>query len=136
MWGIRKKVDAMANMNVLIDVQTLATLPHESVLIADCRFVLGDPGQGERNFCKAHILKAVYASLDRDLSDLSRQGLGRHPLPDIPAFAQVLSRWSWHPGLQVVAYDAAGRAMAAARLWWMLASVGISSSVLDGGWQA
>ena len=126
----------MSATNVLVDVKTLATLPQESVLPVDCRFVLSDPAQGERDFLEAHIPGAVYANLDRDLSELSRHGMGRHPLPDASAFAQTLSSWGWHPGLHVVAYDAAGGAMAAARLWWMLAGVGIAASVLDGGWQA
>ncbi|MEW5305616.1 MAG: hypothetical protein WDW36_008147 [Sanguina aurantia] len=50
-----------------------------------------------------HIPGAVYASLDRDLSDLSRQseGLGRHPLPLETALSQALSRWGWQPGMRV-----------------------------------
>ncbi len=126
----------MKERDVLIDAKTLATLPPESVLIVDCRFGLADPGKGERDYLEAHIPGAVYASLDRDLSDLSKQGMGRHPLPDTRAFAQTLSRWGWHEGQRVVAYDDAGGALAAARLWWMLESVGIAASVLDGGWQA
>lgn len=126
----------MNERNVLVDARTLAGWPSESVLIVDCRFALADPGKGEREFLDAHVPGAVYASLDRDLSDLSVKGMGRHPLPAIPAFAQTLSRWGWRHGQRVVAYDDAGGALAAARLWWMLESVGIAASVLDGGWPA
>lgn len=126
----------MKERDVLIDPKALAALPPESVLIVDCRFGLADPGKGKRDFLEAHVPDAVYASLDQDLSDLSKQGLGRHPLPDAQAFAQTLSRWGWCEGQRVVAYDDAGGALAAARLWWMLESVGIAASVLDGGWQA
>jgi thiosulfate/3-mercaptopyruvate sulfurtransferase len=126
----------MNGKRVLIDAGTLAESPPAEVLIVDCRFALGDPGKGGRDFLEAHIPGAVYASLDRDLSDLSKQGLGRHPLPDIEAFARTLSRWGWREGQRVVAYDDAGGALAAARLWWMLDAVGIAASVLDGGWQA
>lgn len=122
--------------DVLIDANTLAGLPPESVLIVDCRFALADPGQGEREFREAHIPGAVYASLDRDLSDLSKHGLGRHPLPEPEAFAQTLSGWGWRVGMRVVAYDDAGGALAAARLWWMLDAAGIAASVLDGGWRS
>ncbi|TAN05347.1 MAG: sulfurtransferase [Rhodanobacteraceae bacterium] len=121
--------------DVLIEAKTLAALPPDSVLVVDCRFALADPGKGERDFLEAHIPGAVYASLDRDLSDLSKHGLGRHPLPEIGAFARTLSRWGWHRGQRVIAYDDAGGALAAARLWWMLDCVGIAASVLDGGWQ-
>ena len=126
----------MDEHDVLIDAQTLVRLPPESVLTVDCRFALSDPGKGERDFLEAHVPGAVYASLDRDLSDLSKPGLGRHPLPDPGTFVQVLSRWGWHPGLRVVTYDDAGGALAAARLWWMLECADIAASVLDGGWQA
>ncbi len=126
----------MKEREVLIDATALAALPPHDVLVVDCRFGLADPGQGERDFLDAHIPGAVYASLDRDLSDLSKQGLGRHPLPDVEAFAKTLSRWGWRKPQRVVAYDDAGGALAAARLWWMLESVGIGASVLDGGWKA
>ena len=121
--------------NALIDVKTLAAVSTGSVLILDCRFGLADPGKGERDFRDAHIPGAAYASLDRDLSDLSKQGLGRHPLPDVPVFARTLSRWGWRRGMRVVAYDDAGGALAAARAWWMLRTAGIDTQVLDGGWR-
>jgi thiosulfate/3-mercaptopyruvate sulfurtransferase len=121
---------------VLIGAMELAAMPPASLLILDCRFGLADPGQGERDYRAAHIPGALYASLDRDLSDLSRSGLGRHPLPEVPVFAQTLARWGWQPGMRVVAYDANGGALAAARAWWMLRTAGIDAAVLDGGWRA
>jgi thiosulfate/3-mercaptopyruvate sulfurtransferase len=126
----------MKASDVLIDAKTLAALTPDSVLVVDCRFALSDPAKGERDFLEAHVPGAVYASLDRDLSDLSKKGLGRHPLPDVAAFARTLSRWGWRKGQWVVAYDDAGGALAAARLWWMLRIAGIDACVLDGGWQA
>ena len=122
--------------DALIDAGTLAAFTPETVLVVDCRFALSDPAKGGRDFLEAHIPGAVYASLDRDLSDLSKKGLGRHPLPDAPAFASSLSRWGWRKGQWVVAYDDAGGALAAARLWWMLRTAGVDACVLDGGWQA
>lgn len=107
------------------------------VLVVDCRFDLGDASAAERAHASAHLPGAVYAHLDRDLSDLSKAGLGRHPLPDDAAFSAVLARWGWTPRLDVVAYDAAGGALAAARLWWMLRLAGHARvAVLDGGFPA
>jgi thiosulfate/3-mercaptopyruvate sulfurtransferase len=49
----------------------------------------------------------------------------------------LLSRWGWQAGMQVVSYDAAGGALAAARLWWLLRLAGVTSAaVLDGGYAA
>lgn len=131
----------MTLKTTLIDARELAALSSENVLIVDCRFELSDPPKGERAYREGHIPGAVYASLDRDLSDLSRQseGLGRHPLPLESAFNALLSRWGWRDGMQVVSYDAAGGALAAARLWWLLRLTGVPAAVLDGGyaaWQA
>jgi thiosulfate/3-mercaptopyruvate sulfurtransferase len=126
----------MNGTDVLISARDLAALPASDALIVDCRFELSDPGKGEREFLEAHIPGAVYASLDRDLSDLSKNGLGRHPLPDAPAFSQTLSRWGWTPRSRVLAYDDNGGALAAARLWWMLRICGIDAAVLDGGLRA
>lgn len=126
----------MKDSNLLIEALALAALPSETTLIVDCRFALSDPGQGERDYLAAHIPGAVYASLDHDLSDLSKPGLGRHPLPDVPVFAAKLARWGWRPWMRVVTYDDAGGALAAARAWWMLRTAGIDATVLDGGWRA
>lgn len=136
----------MTLKTTLIEVDELAALPVDAVLIVDCRFELMAPGTGERDVAKGerdyregHIPGAVYASLDHDLSDLSRQaeGLGRHPLPLETAFSSALSRWGWRPGMQVVCYDAAGGSLAAARLWWLLRLAGVRGvAVLDGGYAA
>jgi thiosulfate/3-mercaptopyruvate sulfurtransferase len=123
----------------LISAAELAALSSDDVLIVDCRYDLSDADKGERDYLAEHIPGAVFASLDHDLSDLSRihLGLGRHPLPSEDAFSAVLGKWGWHPGLQVVCYDAGNGALAAARLWWLLRLTGIRDvAVLDGGYAA
>lgn len=128
----------MTLQTTLMDAATLHALPADQVLIVDCRFDLGDPAKGHDDFLHGHVPGAVYASLDHDLSDLSRQkeGLGRHPLPLEAAFGRLLSAWGWHRGLQVVTYDGGSSAMAASRLWWLLRLAGVPSAVLDGGYAA
>ncbi len=122
-------------IRTLVSAQELAAQRERgNVLVVDCRFELSDPGKGERDYLDAHIPGAVYASLDHDLSDLSKHGVGRHPLPDDDAFSAVLSRWGWKPGIDVVAYDTANGALAAARFWWLLRLAGQERvGVLDGG---
>ena len=124
------------SFSTLIDAQTLSVrIRAGDVLVVDCRFELSDPLAGARSYAQGHIPGAVYASLDADLSDLSKSPqLGRHPLPEASAFSAALSRWGWTPQTPVVAYDAANGALAAARLWWMLRLVGARDvAVLDGG---
>jgi thiosulfate/3-mercaptopyruvate sulfurtransferase len=105
--------------------------------VIDCRFSLAEPGWGRENYLNAHIPGAVYAHLDEDLCGPILPGVtGRHPLPTIAKAARVLSEWGIDARVQVVAYDDAGGAMAAARLWWMLQWLGHSqAAVLNGGWQ-
>jgi len=129
----------MSLKTTLIEVGELAALASDDVLIVDCRYAPGDPQQGRIDYLAGHIPGAVFASLDEDLSDLSRQpeGLGRHPLPMQASFNHLLSRWGLRRGMQVVAYDAACGALAAARLWWLLRLVGIQeAAVLNGGYAA
>lgn len=130
--------DKPVNLRTLISAEELSALNASSrVLIVDCRFELSDPEKGRREFAAAHIPGAHYASLDDDLSDLSKPDLGRHPLPYAEDFASVLARWNWHPDIPVVAYDDAGGALAAARLWWLLRLAGYHNvAVLDGGFGA
>ena len=105
--------------------------------VVDCRFSLDDTERGARDYLKAHIPSAVYAHMDDDLSRKKIPGVtGRHPLPEIPVFAETLSRWGVDSATQVVVYDDANGTMAA-RLWWMLNWLGHSSvALLDGGWAA
>ena len=125
-------------MKHLISVEELFEMfGRDDVLIVDCRKELSAPDSGRIAWADAHIPGAIYADLDSDLSDLSKQGLGRHPLPDESTFSVLLSRWGWTPDRPLVAYDDAGGALAAARLWWMLRLVGAKAvGVLDGGWSA
>jgi rhodanese-related sulfurtransferase len=127
----------MISLTLIAPERLAARLHEEDVLLLDCRKDLADADRGPRAFAEAHLPSALRAELDSDLSDLSKRDLGRHPLPDADEFSATLSRWGWHPARAVVAYDDAGGALAAARLWWMLRLVGATNvAVLDGGIQA
>lgn len=117
----------------LINVAELAAADPATTLTVDCRFQLADTEQGRKAYRQGHIPGAAYAHLDEDLSDPGKHGLGRHPLPEPEAFAAVLGRWGWKPGVSVVAYDAGNGALAAARLWWLMRWMGAEARVLDGG---
>lgn len=117
----------------LIDARTLRSSLAET-LIYDLRWKLGDEAHGRSAYLQGHIPGAVFVDLDRDLS--GSPGLkGRHPLPDPDEFRLTLGRLGISPGSRVVVYDdVAG--MVAARMWWMLDSIGHETvQVLDGGIQ-
>jgi len=106
------------------------------VVVCDVRFYLGDHAQGRREYDIGHLPGARFVDLNTELADPSITGRGRHPLPDVGAFRNLLCRLGILPSTLVVAYDAAGGATAS-RLWWMLRSVGHNRiEVLDGGYPA
>lgn len=122
----------------LISVEELEiNLGNPDWAIVDCRFTLEDPDQGRQEYLKTHIPGAVYAHLDEDLSAQVKPGkTGRHPLPSSQKTAEVFSNLGIGSDVQVVAYDSAGGALAAVRIWWMLRWLGHKAvAVLDGGWQ-
>jgi len=105
--------------------------------IVDCRFELTAPTAGHAAYLAGHIPGAVYAHLDRDLSGPPVTDHGRHPLPTPERLHEVFGRLGIGVGTQVVAYDAMGGGLAAARLWWLLRYLGHDDvAVLDGGWPA
>lgn len=130
--GVAELALAMRQQQLrLVDARATAST---ALRVVDARFSLADAQGGAAQYAAGHIPGAVYADLNRDLSDLSRQGHGRHPLPDSDAFAATLGRWGIGPETQVVVYDAADGSMAASRLWWLLRLIGHRRvAVLDGG---
>ena len=105
------------------------------VIIIDCRFALTDAGQGRTLYLQGHIPGAHYLDLNEDLSrPLGLHG-GRHPLPDPDDFVATLATLGVTSDSAVVAYDDS-RLAYAARLWWMMRSLGFKPPrLLDGGYQ-
>jgi thiosulfate/3-mercaptopyruvate sulfurtransferase len=94
-----------------------------NMVIVDCRFALGQPEAGRVAYEQDHIIGAVYAHLEKDLSGTVREHGGRHPLPDMGPFSQWLGQLGIGKETTVVAYDDQGGAMAS-RFWWMLRFLG------------
>ena len=123
--------------SLLIDCAELAAiLAQPELVVIDCRFDLADGAAGYAAYLEAHIPRAHYAHLDRDLSGPPHTDHGRHPLPSPARMAAVFSALGISAVSYVVAYDDGG-GMIAARLWWMLRYLGHTNvALLDGGWQA
>jgi len=99
--------------STIISPKEAAALKPETTLIFDCRHDLFSPEAGRAAYETGHLHGAYYLHLDRDLSSEIIPGkTGRHR------------------------YDDKGGGIAA-RLWWMLRSLGHNAvAVLDGGIQA
>ena len=121
--------------DTLVSAETLAAaLGRDDLVVLDARSSLADQAGCEAAYRQAHIPGARFADLDRDLSDHHRHG-GRHPWPGAEAFTATLGRWGVTPAHQVVVYDLADGALAAARAWFLLRALGHRRvAVLDGGW--
>jgi thiosulfate/3-mercaptopyruvate sulfurtransferase len=118
--------------------QLSSWLDQPETLIFDCRFDLADAKAGRQAWLTAHIPGAFFADLNQDLSDLTRTGHGRHPLPSVEKLRQFFAGHGLRADTRVALYDARD-GMFAARAWWLLRWLGHDRScVLDGGlaaWQ-
>jgi thiosulfate/3-mercaptopyruvate sulfurtransferase len=110
-------------------------LGEPGLVVVDCRFVLGRPGEAELAYRQGHIPGAPFLDVDRDLADEPGER-GRHPLPDAGSFEAAARRAGIGGRSRVVAYDEAGEG-GAARLWWLLRHFGHDEvAVLNGGLRA
>ncbi|WP_414123214.1 sulfurtransferase [Corynebacterium nuruki] len=106
-----------------------------TVTVLDVRWTLAHP-DGRDAFAAGHIPGARYLDLDSQLSDHTRTGLGRHPLPTGPALQESLRTLGVRDGDTVVVYDDA-QAAGSSRAWWTLTAAGLGDvRILDGGWAA
>ncbi|MEN9621365.1 MAG: hypothetical protein RL499_1558 [Actinomycetota bacterium] len=120
-----------------VDVAELERLRAQGgVVIADTRWYL-DGRSGADAFAAGHLPGAVFVDLDRWLAAPPSAAAGRHPLPEPDVFAAGMSAAGIGDDSLVVAYDDAGGVIAA-RIVWMLRTLGVEAAVLDGGigaWQ-
>jgi thiosulfate/3-mercaptopyruvate sulfurtransferase len=120
----------------LADTEWLkARLGEPGLVVVDCRWRLGEPGAGRRDWAAGHVPGAAHLDVDTELSDPPGVG-GRHPLPATDRFEAAARRAGIDNESTVVAYDEAGEG-GAARLWWLLRHFGHDrAAVLEGGLRA
>lgn len=95
--------------------------------------------QVRQRYQAAHLPGALFIDLEQDLARPPADAAhgGRHPLPPIGEFAHRLGQLGISPNTPVVVYDDKSGANAAARVWWMLRSLGHTQvQVVDGGLSA
>jgi thiosulfate/3-mercaptopyruvate sulfurtransferase len=106
----------------------------DQTVLADVRWY-ADGRPGRAAYEAGHLPGAVYVDLDTVLADVPAPAAGRHPLPDPQAFADGLAALGIRDDDLVIGYDDDGGVIAA-RLVWMLRSIGHDAALLDGGIRA
>lgn len=114
----------------VIEAAEVARLAPPPVLV-DVRWYL-DGRSGLDAYRAGHLPGAIFIDLDRALASHGPAVLGRHPLPTPMEFATALGAVGISDGDFVVAYDDTGGGTAA-RLVWMLRTVGRPAALLNGG---
>jgi thiosulfate/3-mercaptopyruvate sulfurtransferase len=113
-------------------------LKDTTLKIIDCRWVLGQLGEGKKQYDAGHIPGAIHLDIDVQLSGKEGAegiGGGRHPIPNKRDFQKLMSEIGIGREGHVILYDE-GNGMPAARLWWLLRYFGHEKiSILDGGWK-
>lgn len=122
-------------MTPIISPSDLKNIPTENLVILDAR----TGKEVKQNYLEKHIRGARFIDLDKDMAEIGEDAAfgGRHPLPSVEKFAEILSNLGIAANSHVVVYDDKNASNAAARAWWMLRSFGLENvQVLDGGMQA
>jgi len=114
--------------------ELLELMQTEGLVIVD----VSNSKDARANYHARHLDGALFVDVNTQLSDIKRdlsKG-GRHPLPTLDQFSEILTGLGITPDSQVVIYDDKNDANAAARFWWMLKSIGHQKvQVLNGGLQ-
>ncbi|WAB82507.1 sulfurtransferase [Microcella daejeonensis] len=101
------------------------------LVVVDSRWYL-DGRSAREAYAHGHLPGAVFVDLDAALAAPPTLTQGRHPLPDPADFAAAMRGLGIGDDSTVVVYDDAGGVIAA-RLVWMLRTLGLDAAVLDGG---
>jgi len=123
----------MSKISPIIKPEDLTWLNQENEI------VIVDASAGSKvRYDEQHLAGAIFVDVNDDLANIGDFAVGgRHPLPGLEQFANTLQRLGITRHSHVIIYDDKNGGNAAARLWWMLRSVGHEKvQVIDGGFQA
>lgn len=118
----------------IINAEDLANLNRDNIVIVDA----GSGGSAYEQYSLEHLDGALYVDINNDLAEIpmdAKNG-GRHPLPSLEKFAEVLNCLGINQNSHVIVYDDKSASIAGARFWWMLRAAGVEKvQVLNGGIQ-
>ncbi|MWB94889.1 sulfurtransferase [Flavobacterium sp. GA093] len=123
------------SISPIINPEELKALSGTDILLIDARAGIN----AQENYQNEHLKNARFVDLNRDLATITTDPAngGRHPLPSLEKFSEVLSKLGISPKSHVIVYDDKNGSNAAARFWWMLKAAGHEKiQVLNGGLQA
>ncbi len=108
-------------MSPIISPSELKALSTENLIILDAR----TGKEVRQNYLEKHIKGARFIDLDKDLAEVGKDAAfgGRHPLPALEKFAEMLSDLGIVEDAHIIVYDDKNGSNAAARAWWMLRSL-------------
>ncbi|MCX2582979.1 sulfurtransferase [Pedobacter sp. MR22-3] len=123
----------MSKLPPIIHPAALASLKANNDII-----IIDASAGSKARYLEQHLAGALFADVNEDLANIGDFAKGgRHPLPDVKQFAQVLQKFGISKNSHVIVYDDKNGGNAAARLWWMLRAIGHEKvQVIDGGFQA
>lgn len=125
-------MEKLDNTNPLVSADWLIAHMNSENVIVDCRWDLFDHKWGDTAYHEGHIPGAVHLNMEEDLSDLSIQGKGRHPMPGAQKFKVLMERSGISNSSTVICYD--DKCSGASRLWFLLKYYGHDQVyILDGG---
>ncbi len=113
--------------------------PQELVKLNPTAYVLFDASAGSKErYDESHLTGAHYVDLNTDLANIQDFAIGgRHPLPSLERFIDILNNFGVEKTSHVIIYDDKNGSNAAARLWWMLKAIGHEKvQVINGGFDA
>lgn len=113
--------------------------PQELVNLTRADYILFDVSAGSKpRYSAEHLEGALFIDLNTDLAEIRDfANGGRHPLPALNDFFEMLGSVGVTSQSHVILYDDKNGANAAARFWWMLRAVGHEKvQVINGGYQA
>ncbi|QDP85510.1 sulfurtransferase [Chryseobacterium sp. SNU WT5] len=122
------------NLPSIINPEELQVLDQENIVTVNA----GSGDAAYKKYILEHLDNALYVDLNKDLAEIPNDAKngGRHPLPTLDKFSEVLQSLGISEQSHVIVYDDQNGTNAAARFWWMLRSAGIENTqVLNGGLQ-
>src|SRR5699024_9681126 len=102
---------------ILTVEQVKEMIEKERATVIDVRSNLQDPDQGEQEYHKAHLPRAFYLHLERDLSGEKQLHGGNHPLPPQARLEEKLQQFGVQHDKPIIIYGADNDMFAGQALW-------------------